>query len=102
RSSDLAPPARLCHQTIGMSRSQVIQEYIDAWFNRRLFIPAFELSDARIAAMVEHPLRGRPVLIDGNAEWLNFLARHLRDGMLAGVRPKGIVSSAQALPEQSR
>src|SRR5207253_1390043 len=36
--------ARLWHQTLGMSRSQVIREKTDAWFMRRLFIPAFEIT----------------------------------------------------------
>jgi phenylacetate-CoA ligase len=96
------PSARLWHQTLGMSRRQIVKEHIDAWFNRRLFIPAFELSDARIVEMIDRLRRRRPVLIDGYAESFNFLARHLRQGVLDGVRPKGIVSSAQALPEQSR
>jgi phenylacetate-CoA ligase len=96
------PSARLWHQTLGMSRRQIAQEHLDAWFNRRLFIPAFELSDRRIGEMVDRLRRHRPVLIDGYAESFNFLARYLREGTLAGMRPRGIVSSAQALPEQSR
>ena len=36
--------ARLWHQTLGMSRSQIARERIDAWFMRRLFIPAFEIA----------------------------------------------------------
>src|SRR5262249_21404278 len=96
------PTARLWHQTLAMSRMQVVKERIDAWFHRRLFIPAFELSDANIARMVAQLERIRPVLIDGYAESFNFLAHYLKDGWLEGVRPKGIVSSAQTLPEQSR
>ena len=49
--------ARLWHQTIGMSWPQILRERIDAWFNRRLFIPAFEMSDQNIASFVEQAAR---------------------------------------------
>ena len=42
--------ARLWHQTLGMSRTQRIRERVDAWFMRRLFVPAFELSPSRSTA----------------------------------------------------
>lgn len=94
--------ARLWHQTLGMTWTQIIREKIDAWFNRRLFIPAFEMSDETIARFVNRLRRYRPVLVDGYAESFNFLANHLRNNRVDGFRPKAILSSAQVLPDQSR
>lgn len=94
--------ARLWHQTIGMSRSQIIREKIDAILCRRLFIPAFEMSDKSIEAFVKKLSRYKPSFIDGYAESFNFLASYLKSTELQGFRPKAIMSSAQILPEQSR
>lgn len=94
--------ARLWHQTIGMSRSQVIRERIDAWFMRRLFIPAFEITPRNIEDFIGRIRRHRPVLVDGYAESLNFLATYVREGGRPGFQPKAIMSSAQALPDNVR
>jgi phenylacetate-coenzyme A ligase PaaK-like adenylate-forming protein len=94
--------ARLWHQTLGMSRSQVFRERIDAWLNRRLFVPAFEMSDAKLDQMVDKLAKYQPVLIDGYAESFNFLAQYIKTRGLRGLKPKGIISSAQVLPPQSR
>ncbi|HSQ01437.1 MAG TPA: glycosyltransferase [Candidatus Dormibacteraeota bacterium] len=94
--------ARLWHQTIGMTWSQIARERLDAWWNRRLFVPAFEMDEAGIARAVAHLRRHRPVLIDGYAESFNFLAHYARQRGLEGIRPRGIISSAQELPDHSR
>jgi phenylacetate-CoA ligase len=93
---------RLWHQTIGMSRSQVWRERMDAFIQRRKFIPAFELSDESLAEFGRQLVRHDPVLIDGYAESLNFLAEYLKRNQDEGVTPKGVISSAQVLPPQSR
>ncbi|MBM4317462.1 MAG: glycosyltransferase [Deltaproteobacteria bacterium] len=94
--------ARLWHQTLGMNFIQVARERIDAWFNRRLFIPAFELSEKKIQKFYRKLIRFRPVLIDGYAESFNFLAQYLSHADSGNLRPKAIMSSAQVLPKQSR
>jgi phenylacetate-CoA ligase len=94
--------ARLWHQTIGMTWHQLLRERLDAWLCRRIFIPAFEMSEARLEQALERLRRHRPTLIDGYAECFNYLARHLRERTLPGVSPLGIVSSAQVLPDESR
>ncbi len=94
--------ARLWHQTLGMTPLQVFRERVDAWFNRRLFVPAYELSDKNLTKFVDAIRKHNPVLIDGYAESFNFLAHYIKQHGLEGLSPKGIVSSAQALPEQSR
>ena len=94
--------ARLWHQTLGMSRSQVIREHIDAWFMRRMFVPAFEITPENIDEFVGRIDRHDPVLVDGYAESLNFLAEYVSSGATPGFSPKAIMSSAQALPEPTR
>ena len=94
--------ARLWHQTLGMSRSQVFRETVDAWFMRRLFIPAFELSAVNLNGFVDRIRKHKPVLVDGYAESLNFLATFVREGNNAGFSPRAIMSSAQALPDNIR
>jgi phenylacetate-coenzyme A ligase PaaK-like adenylate-forming protein len=95
--------ARLWHQTIGMAWHQVLRERIDAWLSRRIFIPAFEMSDADAARALKRLERHRPALVDGYAECLNYLADYVRRHQpLLRTSPKGVVSSAQVLPEESR
>jgi len=93
---------RFWHQTIGMSGLQIIKEHLDAWFNRRMFVPVFEMSDKSIKHYIKKVQRFKPVLIDGYAEAFNFLAHYVKYNKLKGFRPKAILSSAQALPDQSR
>ena len=94
--------ARLWHQTIGMDLIQVVKEFIDAFLNRRLFIPAFEISDKNIQHWIKKLEKYKPVLIDGYAESFNFLAYYVKTHNFKGFSPKGIISSAQVLPEKSR
>lgn len=94
--------ARLWHQTLGMSWSQIFREKFDAFLNRRLFIPAFQMTEENIKNFVQKLKGYNPVLIDGYAESFNFLAYYLKSQNLDGVNPKGIVSSAQILPDASR
>jgi phenylacetate-CoA ligase len=96
---------RLWHQTLGMNKTQVLKERLDAAFHRRKFIPVFEMRDDKLEAMVREIAEWDPVLMDGYAEALDFLARYLksRGGQNdLGVRPKALMSSAQNLPDASR
>jgi phenylacetate-CoA ligase len=93
---------RLWHQTIGMSRVQVAQEKLDAVLSRRVFIPAFEISDENVEKVVETIREHRPVLLDGYAESLHLLAVHLGQRSLRECGVKAIVTSAQSLPPESR
>jgi len=94
--------ARLWHQTLGMNWLQVAREKLDAWFNNRLFIPAYELSDKNLKLFVDQIKAHNPVLIDGYAESFNFLAQYAKHHGITGLNPKGVMSSAQVLPDQSR
>ena len=96
------PTVRLWHQTIGMSKSQAARERADAILSNRSFIPIFELSDSKMEAMVQTIAAASPVLMDGYAEALNFLANYLKSTGTIAVRPRALMSSAQTLPPTSR
>lgn len=93
---------RLWHQTLGMSKSQIVREHLDAALCRRRFIPAYEMSDKNLEELCREIQEFRPVFIDGYAESFNFLAGYLNRRGPLGVRLKGLMSSAQSLPAQSR
>ena len=96
------PQVRLWHQTLGMSKSQVIRERIDAWFLNRKFIPAFEFNPTSIERFISEIEEHQPVLLDGYAESLNFLATYLQTGKKLAIAPRAVMSSAQMLPAQTR
>ena len=95
--------ARLWHHTIGMTASQVIRERVDGWLCRRLFVPAFDMDDRIIARTMARLRRFQPVLIDGYAESLHLMSAYVREhGGAGGLGLRGIITSAQTLPEASR
>jgi len=93
---------RLWHQTIGMSKAQVRKERLDALLLRRQFIPAFELEATTLNEQVKRIEKHNPVLIDGYAESLNYLAQYLHQEPSSRLNPKAVMSSAQALPDSVR
>jgi phenylacetate-CoA ligase len=97
---------RLWHQTLGMSKTQVVRERLDAWMSRRRFIPAYEMSEQNLAELCREISGYRPVLIDGYAESFNFLAGYLQQHgqreSFGSQGLRGIMSSAQSLPAESR
>lgn len=96
------PTVRLWHQTLGMTKSQIRKEQLDAWFCNRKFVPVFTLSDRNLAAMVRLIEEARPVLLDGYAEALDLLAHFIRARNGMSTKPLAVMSSAQTLPEPSR
>ena len=95
--------ARLWHQTLGMSKIQALRERLDAILLRRIFIPAFEIDSRSIGRIIQKLNRHKPVLLDGYAESLNLLASYIaQTGDKIKFSPKGVMSSAQALPDATR
>jgi phenylacetate-CoA ligase len=91
---------RLWHQTLGMSRVQAFKERVDAWFMRRHFIPAFEMSEHSLKSLIKTIEKRKPVLIDGYAESLNFIA--IASTTKSNHKPKAVMSSAQQLTDSTR
>jgi phenylacetate-CoA ligase len=96
------PALRLWHQTLGKTARQVAKERADAILCNRTFLPVFALSDETLAKMIDIVASVRPVLMDGYAEALDFIARYLKTTGRHDVRPKALMSSAQTLPDASR
>jgi len=94
---------RLWHQTIGMTRMNIIKEKLDAWLCCRTFFPAFEIDEGMIRKYLDFIRTRKPKLLDGYAESFNLIARYLEQaGSDGAIRPGAIISSAQTLPQKSR
>lgn len=93
---------RLWHQTLGMSRSQVLREKFDARLCRRMFVPAYEMTAENMEFWLKKIRDFRPVLLDGYAESFNVLALFLREKKFSIPGLRGIITSAQTLPHGSR
>lgn len=93
---------RLWHKHLGMKTTEVYKELLDAWFCRRRFIPAYEISEDNLNLFVQNVMKFRPVLLDGYAESYNLISQYLRHNNYTGHKPKGIMSSGQTLSRQSR
>lgn len=91
---------RLWHQTLGMTRLQAFKERLDAWFMRRHFVPAFEMSEKSLEGLITLIEKKKPVLIDGYAESLNFIA--IASNSRSKHKPKAVMSSAQQLTDSTR
>lgn len=96
------PSVRLWHQTLGLSKSQELRERLDARLVRRLFIPVFEMREDRLGSIVRRIAEHEPVLMDGYAEALDFLAAYCDSRGDRSIGPRAIMSSAQTLPLASR
>ncbi len=93
---------RLWHKHLALSWLQYVREIVDAKLSRRSFIPAYEMDDKGLEQFMQAIDRAKPVFIDGYAESFNFIAKYLKNRGWKGYRPKGIMTSAQMLPDHSR
>ena len=94
--------ARLWHQTIGMNILQIIREYLDSLFFKRIFIPAYEINEENIDFVFKKLIRHKPFLIDGYAESFNFLSEYLEKNSVDNLNIDSVISSAQELPKKSK
>jgi phenylacetate-CoA ligase len=85
-----------------MSKEQVFKEYFDALLTRRKFVPVFEMKEEMLAKTIRGISDWQPTLIDGYAEALNLLAQYIQSSGGLENKPRGVMSSAQTLPEGSR
>lgn len=91
------PQLRLWHQTLGMSRMQVLREKIDAVLQKRIFVGAFQIDQLAITKLQNLIELKKPVIIDGYAESLNMISLHSQ--RKSAWMPRTILSSAQELPK---
>ncbi len=90
---------RLWHQKIGMTRSQVYKEKLDAFLLRRKFVPAFEFNEEKVEELFQLIEKYKPFIIDGYAESFDYLTKHER---LIQHKTGAVMSSAQTLTSQVR
>ncbi len=95
------PTVRLWHQTLGMSKSQIVRERLDAALSNRTFLPVFELSERNLEKMAETIVAAAPVLMDGYAEALNFLAVYLKSAGKLAVRPRASCPAPRPSPPRA-
>jgi len=93
---------RLWHKYLGMRGIESLKEILEAFFARRKFIPAYEMSAENLEKFIKRMEKFRPAILDGYAESYNLIASYFRNRSYNGPSPKGIMSSAQTLPEESR
>ncbi len=74
----------------------------DALMHRRSVLNAFDMDDSVIARYVQRLQRQKPSLIIGYASSLAFIAEYVARNGLAGIRPKGVISSAESLGPEKR
>ena len=55
-----------------MNSIQVLKEFIDNLFFKRIFVPAYNISDRNIDRYLRKLIKHNPYLIDGYAESFNF------------------------------
>ena len=94
--------ARLWHQTIGLTFKQLLKEKLDAFLQRRLFIPVFKITDQSLKRTIKTLKSYKPKLIDGYAEAFNVIAKYNNkvNGKPIGV--DSIMTSAQTLSKTDR
>ena len=92
---------RFWHQHLGMRKSEIVREHLNARVSRRGFIPAFELDEEKVRALIKRIETEKPVLIDGYAESFNYLAQAIHPNSLRHS-PHAVMTSAQILTRQTR
>jgi phenylacetate-CoA ligase len=70
--------------------------------SRTLMLDASAIDDAAMAQFARSLLRYRPTLLVAYANAIAMFARFVRDEGIRGIRPKGIISSAEVLTPENR
>lgn len=74
----------------------------DKFMHRRDVLNAFDMDDTVISQYIRRLQRRQPELIIGYASSLAFLAGYMRRSGTSGIRPRGIISSAESLGPERR
>jgi phenylacetate-CoA ligase len=80
-----------------------LKDRIRDWIiDRRLLLDASRIDDARMHAFADALREYRPRVMQAYSNTLALFARFVRDNGITGIRPKGIVCSAELLTAESR
>lgn len=74
----------------------------DTFVHRRSVLNAFDMDDEVIASYIELLRRQKPSLVIGYASSLAFIAEYIARNGIEGIRPRGIISSAETLGSEKR
>lgn len=86
-----------------ISTSGRIKDRLRTWIQeRRLMLDASALSDAAMAAFARDLMRYQPTVLHAYANTLGLFARYVKAHNVQGIRPHGIVCSAEMLTEENR
>jgi len=80
-----------------------LRDRIRTWIHeRRLILDASALSEAVMADFARELIRYRPTVLQAYSNTLGLFARYVQAQKIEGIRPRGIVCSAEVLTEDNR
>lgn len=80
-----------------------LKDRIRNWVQeRRLILDASALSEAAMADFARELIRYRPTVLQAYSNTLGLFARYIQAQKIEGVRPQGIICSAEVLTEDNR
>jgi phenylacetate-CoA ligase len=80
-----------------------LRDRLRTWIQeRRLMLDASEISEASMAAFAQALSEYRPTVIQAYANTLGLFAQYVEAEGIRGIRPRGIVCSAEVLTEENR
>lgn len=80
-----------------------LKERIRTWIQeRRLILDASSLDDAAMACFAHELVRYQPSVLQAYSNTLGLFARYVQAEGIVGIRPRGIICSAEVLTEENR
>jgi len=80
-----------------------LKDRIRSWIQeRRLILDASALSEAAMANFARDLVRYRPTILQAYSNTLGLFARYIQTQKIEGIRPQGIICSAEVLTEDNR
>ena len=80
-----------------------LRDRIRTWIQeRRLMLDASDLTEASMAGFARALITYRPAVLQGYANTLGLFAQYVKAEGIRGIRPRGIVTSAEVLTEENR
>lgn len=86
-----------------ITMSGKLKDRIRTWVQeRRLILDASALSEAAMANFARELIRYRPTVLQAYSNTLGLFARYIQAQKIEGIRPQGIICSAEVLTEDNR
>lgn len=86
-----------------LAQGQKLKDRVRDWIiDRRLLLDASRIDDARMHAFAEALREYQPRVMQAYSNTLALFAKFVKENRITGIRPKGIVCSAELLTAESR